>query len=118
VRVPKTLHTSREVLIRPKQPTEPVDSSDIADFGGWAVGEWSGSGLVEGAVPVVMAFVRAQHGRGVALAGVACRRGRGGVEPAPARMLVLVRRGCFARSANGVVSVLDPTVACLVNPGE
>src|SRR5215207_2324047 len=46
------------------------------------------------------------------------RRGRGGVEPAPARMLVLVRRGCFARSANGVVSVLDPTVACFVNPGE
>jgi AraC-like DNA-binding protein len=57
---------------------------------------------------------------GISLADVACRhdRGRGGVEPAPARMLVLVRRGCFARSANGVVSVLDPTVACFVNPGE
>ena len=33
-------------------------------------------------------------------------------------MLVLVRRGCFARSANGVVSVLDPTVACFINPDE
>ena len=57
---------------------------------------------------------------GVSLADVACRhgRGRGEVEPAPARMLVLVRRGCFARSANGVVSVLDPTVACFINPGE
>jgi AraC-like DNA-binding protein len=57
---------------------------------------------------------------GVSLADVACRhdRGRGEVEPAPARMLVLVRRGCFARSANGVVSALDPTVACFINPGE
>jgi AraC-like DNA-binding protein len=57
---------------------------------------------------------------GISLADVACRhdRGRGGVEPAPARMLVLVRRGCFTRSANGVVSVLDPTVACFINPGE
>ena len=57
---------------------------------------------------------------GVSLAEVACRheQGRGEVDPAPARMLVLVRRGCFARSANGVVSVLDPTVACFINPGE
>jgi AraC-like DNA-binding protein len=57
---------------------------------------------------------------GVSLADVACRhdRGRGEVEPAPARMLVLVRRGCFTRTANGVVSVLDPTVACFINPGE
>ena len=59
-------------------------------------------------------------GDGVSLADVACRhdQGRGRVEPAPARMLVLVRRGCFTRSANGVVSVLDPTTACFVNPGE
>ena len=57
---------------------------------------------------------------GVSLADVACRheQGRGEVEPASARMLVLVRRGCFARSANGVVSVLDPTVACFINPDE
>jgi len=57
---------------------------------------------------------------GVSLADVACRheQGRGEVEPASARMLVLVRRGFFARSANGVVSVLDPTVACFINPGE
>jgi AraC-like DNA-binding protein len=57
---------------------------------------------------------------GISLANVTCRhdRGRGEVEPAPARMLVLVRRGCFTRSANGVASVLDPTVACFVNPGE
>ena len=57
---------------------------------------------------------------GVSLADVTCRhdRGRGQVEPAPARMLVLVRRGCFTRSVNGLVSVLDPTTACFVNPGE
>jgi AraC-like DNA-binding protein len=57
---------------------------------------------------------------GVSLAEVACRheQGRGEVDPAPARMLVLVRRGCFARSANGVVSVLDPTLACFINAGE
>jgi len=59
-------------------------------------------------------------GDGVSLADVACRHdpGRGRVEPAPARMLVLVRRGCFTRSANGLVSVLDPTTACFVNPGD
>jgi hypothetical protein len=33
-------------------------------------------------------------------------------------MLVLVRRGSFTRYANGIPSVLDPTVACFVNPGE
>jgi AraC-like DNA-binding protein len=59
-------------------------------------------------------------GEGVSLADVTCRhdRGRGQVEPATDRMLVLVRRGCFARSANGRVNVLDPTTACFVNPGE
>ena len=59
-------------------------------------------------------------GEGVSLADVTCRhdRGRGQVEPATDRMLVLVRRGCFVRSANGVVSVFDPTVACFINPGE
>ena len=59
-------------------------------------------------------------GDGLSLADVTCRhdRGRGLVEPAPARMLVLVRRGCFTRSANGMVSVLDPTTACFINPGE
>ena len=59
-------------------------------------------------------------GEGVSLADVTCRhdRGRGQVEPATDRMLVLVRRGCFARSANGRVNVLDPTTACFVNPGD
>jgi AraC-like DNA-binding protein len=57
---------------------------------------------------------------GLSLADVACRhdRGRGEAEPAHARMLVMVRRGCFVRHADGVESVLDPTVAYCVNPGE
>jgi hypothetical protein len=33
-------------------------------------------------------------------------------------MLVFVRRGCFTRTADGVRSVLDPTVAFCANPGE
>jgi AraC-like DNA-binding protein len=57
---------------------------------------------------------------GLSVADVACRhdRGRGTAEPAPGHMLVVVRRGCFVRTADGVRSVLDPTTAYCTNPGE
>jgi AraC-like DNA-binding protein len=57
---------------------------------------------------------------GISLADVACRHGRGHGQPEPAhaRMLVLVRRGCFRRRATGADIVLDPTLAYCVNPGN
>jgi AraC-like DNA-binding protein len=60
-------------------------------------------------------------GAGVELADVACthQRGRGETsEHADQHAVVLVRRGCFARSADGVESLLDPTVGYCMNPGE
>jgi AraC-like DNA-binding protein len=58
---------------------------------------------------------------GVALADVVCRnaagRGEAG-EHAGAHMLVFVRRGCFTRSVDGVQTLLDPTSAYVMNPGE
>jgi AraC-like DNA-binding protein len=58
---------------------------------------------------------------GLMLADVACRhepgRGRAG-EFAGRHTLVFVRRGCFVRSAEGVESLLDPTVAYCMNPGD
>lgn len=58
---------------------------------------------------------------GVALFDVACRheprRGRPSEqvhEPA----LVFVRRGAFERTVNGVATVLDPTLAYAMNPGD
>jgi AraC-like DNA-binding protein len=58
---------------------------------------------------------------GIEIANVECRHpaGRGrAAEPTPGHALVLVRRGCFARSADGVEALLDPTVAYCMNPGE
>jgi AraC-like DNA-binding protein len=58
---------------------------------------------------------------GVELLDVACRheRGRGRVdEQALGHAIVFVRRGCFVRSADGVETLLDPTVAYCMNPGE
>jgi AraC-like DNA-binding protein len=58
---------------------------------------------------------------GVRIADIACshRQGRGKVgEQRGGHMLVFVRRGCFVRSAEGVESLLDPTVAYCMNPGE
>jgi len=60
-------------------------------------------------------------GDGIEIADVACRHraGRGQVgEPSPGLALVFVRRGSFLRSANGVETLLDPTVAYAINPGE
>ena len=51
---------------------------------------------------------------GLEIADVECRHGRGrGLpgEQADRHVIVFVRRGCFVRSANGVESVLDPTLA-------
>jgi AraC-like DNA-binding protein len=55
----------------------------------------------------------------VSVADVACRHdaGRGDEEHSSNHMLVFVRRGCFFRSADGVESLLDPTVAYCTNPG-
>ena len=58
---------------------------------------------------------------GVAIKDVTCRHpvGRGdAIEPATERQLVFVRRGCFTRAAAEGESLLDPTVAYCVNPGE
>jgi AraC-like DNA-binding protein len=60
-------------------------------------------------------------GDGVEIADVACahRRGHGQTdEQSGGHALVFVRRGCFVRSADGVESLLDPTVAYCMNPGE
>jgi AraC-like DNA-binding protein len=58
---------------------------------------------------------------GVSVSDVACRHesGRGEAdEHTLGHTLVFVRRGCFARSAEGVDALLDPTVAYGVNPGD
>lgn len=60
-------------------------------------------------------------GDGIEIADVACshRAGRGQVgEPAAGLALVFVRRGGFVRSADGVETVLDPTIAYAMNSGE
>jgi AraC-like DNA-binding protein len=58
---------------------------------------------------------------GVELADVACRheRGRGQTpEVAGRHVVVFVRRGCFVRDARGIETLLDPTVAYCMNPGD
>jgi AraC-like DNA-binding protein len=58
---------------------------------------------------------------GITISDVACRHeaGRGqSVEQAGRHALVFVRRGCFVRSADGVESLLDPTMAYFMSPGE
>jgi AraC-like DNA-binding protein len=58
---------------------------------------------------------------GIEICDVACRhrRGRGPAdEQAAGHALVFVRRGCFVRNSDGVESVLDPTLAYCMNPGE
>lgn len=58
---------------------------------------------------------------GVEIADVACRHTAGpGVpdEHSTEHALVFVRRGCFVRTADGVQTLLDPTVAYCTNPGE
>jgi len=58
---------------------------------------------------------------GVEIADVACRhpRGRGHAgEQAGGHAIVFVRRGCFLRSADGVETLLDPTLAYCMNHGD
>ena len=58
---------------------------------------------------------------GIAVEEYACRHpgGRGdAIEPSTRHALVLVRRGCFIRSVGEVESLLDPTLAYCMNPGE
>lgn len=58
---------------------------------------------------------------GVEVSDVACRhpRGRGHTdEQTSGHTIVFIRRGCFVRSADGVESLLDPTVAYCMNAGE
>jgi AraC-like DNA-binding protein len=58
---------------------------------------------------------------GVEVSDVTCRhpRGRGHTdEQTGGHTIVFVRRGCFVRSADGVESLLDPTVAYCMNVGE
>jgi AraC-like DNA-binding protein len=57
----------------------------------------------------------------ITIEDVACRHpgGRGNaVEPTTRHGLVFVRRGCFTRSVDGVESLLDPTLAYCMSPGE
>ena len=57
----------------------------------------------------------------VTIEDFACRHpGRRGeaVEPTTRHALVFVRRGCFIRSVDGVESLLDPTLAYCMRPGE
>jgi AraC-like DNA-binding protein len=58
---------------------------------------------------------------GLTVADVACRHGAGrgaDGEHTAGWALVLVRRGCFARSADGAATLLDPTMAYALRPGE
>jgi AraC-like DNA-binding protein len=58
---------------------------------------------------------------GLEISDVACRhtRGRGHPDEQTAgHAIVFVRRGCFLRNADGVETVLDPTLAYCMNPGE
>jgi AraC-like DNA-binding protein len=58
---------------------------------------------------------------GLELASVACSHPRGRAaasEQARVFALVFVRRGCFARSADGAEMLLDPTLAYCMSPGQ
>jgi AraC-like DNA-binding protein len=61
------------------------------------------------------------HGDDLQISDVACRhtRGRGQAgEQTGGHAVVFIRRGCFLRSADGVETLLDPTLAYCMNPGE
>lgn len=74
-----------------------------------------------GTIQSVLVARAVMRREGVEIADVACRhpagRGRPGEQTA-GHAVVFVRRGCFARSADGVLTMLDPTVAYCMNPGE
>jgi len=57
---------------------------------------------------------------GLKVTDVVCRyeARRGDVREAGHHAVVLVRRGCFARSVNGAAQLLDSTSAYCINPGD
>jgi AraC-like DNA-binding protein len=57
---------------------------------------------------------------GLRIANIACRhgRGRGATEEATEHGVGFVRRGCFARNAEGTQALLDPSSIFFVNPSE
>jgi AraC-like DNA-binding protein len=60
-------------------------------------------------------------GDGLEIADITCRHPAGRGQPGEqtgSHAVVFVRRGCFVRSVDGVATVLDPTVAYCVNPGQ
>jgi AraC-like DNA-binding protein len=69
--------------------------------------------------PVLSTRPLLDHG-GVTLTDVVCRLppGRGHAHEAGHHAIVLVRRGCFVRTADAVSAVLDPTRAYCINPGQ
>jgi AraC-like DNA-binding protein len=71
---------------------------------------------------VVVLHTRTVVGRdGVTIRDVACRDMSGreeAPEQATAYTVVFVRRGCFVRTADGMESVCDPTVAYCTSPGD
>src|SRR3954470_12763393 len=80
---------------------------------------WTFVLVCEDSAVLAMRTVAAEDG--VAVFDVACSHGRGrgdAHEQAGGHAVVLVRRGCFARVADGERALLDPTVAYCMNPGE
>src|SRR4051812_19259035 len=80
---------------------------------------WTFVLVCEDSAVLAMRTVAAEDG--VAVFDVACSHGRGrgdAHEQAGGHAVVLVRRGCFARVADGARALLDPTVAYCMNPGE
>jgi AraC-like DNA-binding protein len=61
----------------------------------------------------------AEHG-GLSVTDVTChhRAGRGSDEPVSALAIVFVRRGRYVRSADGRETLLDPTLAYAMTPGQ
>jgi AraC-like DNA-binding protein len=69
----------------------------------------------------VLATNTVLRGDGVEVLDVACRHPAGRGQPGEqttGHALVFVRRGCFARSADGTKALLDPTVAFCMTPGQ
>jgi AraC-like DNA-binding protein len=74
---------------------------------------------VTGADPMLSTRRLLDHG-GVTLTDVTCRlpTGRGHAHEAGHHAIVLVRSGCFVRTADATSNLLDPTQAYCINPGQ
>src|SRR5262245_22765853 len=85
----------------------------------WRGGSWTFVRVCDH--PLMLSSSTVLNADGVAIADVACRHRAGPgsrAEIAGGFALVVVRRGCFLRRVDGVASLLDPTVAYFMNPGE